>query len=227
MCQSGNTNSFSVYYEENLGWGLGGGGFFGEEAAEEKKFMAFPFSGENQVYTPSAAPSLPAPASLWTPPQMQQQLPKAPRRPRSDKGKKHNQDHKALVGRISAFMDRNDILYHGAKTVRVPARSGSGFNFFSTSKKGLPDILVLEPSKVNQMHGLAIEVKVGMDKMKPEQIKFFKRLRQRGWRCSPPSPPLASLPCPIHPNMCRCVEVRDFNIFKNLLQEHVGSILLD
>ena len=130
---------------------------------------------------------------------MQQQLPKAPRRPRSDKGKKHNQDHKALVGRISAFMDRNDILYHGAKTVRVPARSGSGFNFFSTSKKGLPDILVLEPSKVNQMHGLAIEVKVGMDKMKPEQIKFFKRLRQRGWRCSPPSPPLASLPCPILP----------------------------
>ena len=45
----------------------------------------------------------------------------------------------------------------------------------------------------------------------------------------PPLPPpgIPALPHPALPHMCRCVEVRDFNIFKNLLQEHVGSILLD
>ena len=49
--------------------------------------------------------------------------------------------------------------------------------------KGRADLLILEASTDRQFHGLAVEFKVGRDKLKPAQFVYFERLRNKGWRC--------------------------------------------
>ena len=48
---------------------------------------------------------------------------------------------------------------------------------------GIPDLLVLEPGP-DGTHGLAVEFKIGGNKLSAEQRAWFKRGRAKRWRCA-------------------------------------------
>jgi len=49
------------------------------------------------------------------------------------------------------------------------------------TKKGVPDILIFEPNGI--YNGMAIELKVGKNKISEYQKYWLEELMSRGWRC--------------------------------------------
>jgi hypothetical protein len=49
------------------------------------------------------------------------------------------------------------------------------------TKKGVPDILIFEPKGI--YNGMAIELKVGKNKISEYQKYWLEELMSRGWRC--------------------------------------------
>jgi hypothetical protein len=94
------------------------------------------------------------------------------------------------VKAIKAWCTKNDLLLVPAKAVLY-----GGKRYGSSMPTGFPDFLLLEPHHSTKRL-LAIELKVGDDKLGPEQVKCIARLAKRGISYAATTAPPLRLPCP-------------------------------
>lgn len=64
---------------------------------------------------------------------------------------------------------------HGGRTANAQKAKGV--------EPGIPDLLVLEPGP-DGTHGLAVEFKIGANRLSAEQWAWFQRGRAKRWRCA-------------------------------------------
>lgn len=70
------------------------------------------------------------------------------------------------------------LLFHPANGEKRDARTGALLKRMGV-RKGIPDIIFPQPSR--EYLGLAIELKVGKNKLTDEQRIYLERLRAVGW----------------------------------------------
>jgi len=128
---------------------------------------------------------------------------------RSDSGGTHNKPHATLQKTCIEFAKRSyaHATVHATGNRAVAVRTQGAFRsvcpqHLLASSKGIPDVLVFDPSFDDSYAGLAIEFKIPPDTLKPDQQKWFGQLQSCKWRC---------------------VVVREFDEFEEILRAHFGE----
>jgi hypothetical protein len=99
-----------------------------------------------------------------------------------------NGNYKKYVGseddfqkRVALYLDyMNSIYFHCPNGGTRYKGEGKKFQQMGV-KAGVPDILILDRNQGFQ--GLAIELKVGTNNLKPTQINWLEKLHKLGWCC--------------------------------------------
>ena len=154
---------------------------------------------------------------------------------RSDSGGTHNKPHATLQKTCIEFAKRSyaHATVHATGNRAVAVRTQGAFRsvcpqHLLASSKGIPDVLVFDPSFDDSYAGLAIEFKIPPDTLKPDQQKWFGQLQSCKWRCvqmyhASMSNKNHALSRCARVRCCRCVVVREFDEFEEILRAHFGE----
>ena len=100
---------------------------------------------------------------------------------RKDKGKRHQQPEAELQAKCVEWMRKNDYLFvasavtqykNGARTAAGLARRGV--------EAGVPDLLILEKPARGRNGILAVELKIGNNRISEKQAEWLGRAKARG-----------------------------------------------
>lgn len=94
---------------------------------------------------------------------------------RSDFGGTHEHPHADLVLEARHYCKQRRFLHLMTKTIKVSQNGRATYT--SAFPTGFPDCLFLEKAADHNFSILAVEFKIGRDKLKPEQVTWFKKLR--------------------------------------------------
>jgi len=91
-------------------------------------------------------------------------------------------DHINLINWFNhQFQELKDDLHHFANERKCSVQTGRTLKRMGV-KKGVLDFFLALPQ--NGCHGFWLELKVGNNKLTPEQVQFMNRKTQRGYLCA-------------------------------------------